>query len=131
MTVTNPFNTLVPTSRTFTPGNYAVKSFSALNGVEHRLLYGNVRTQMTLDLTFANITDSEAASILTHFDEMAGTFLTFYLEVADTGVKGGWKATDEFKLNANGGAWRYDSVPEVQSVYPGISTVNVKLRGVH
>lgn len=127
----NIYDTLVPTSRTFTPGNYAVKTYTAINGTEHRLLYGNTRTQMTLDLTFANITDSEAAGILSHFDEMAGTFLTFALPPGDVGAKGGWKANDEFGMNANGGAWRYDSPPQMQSVFPGISTVTVTLRGVH
>lgn len=131
----NIYSTLVPTSRTFNPGNYAVKTYTALNGTEHRLLYGNTRTQMTLDLTFANIPDTDAAKIMNHFDEMRGTFLTFLLEVDDEGVKGGWGAAgdgdDEFRLSANKGAWRYDEPPQLQSVFPGISTVTVKLRGVH
>lgn len=131
----NIYSTLVPTSRTFNPGNYAVKSYSAINGVEHRLLYGNVRTQMTMRLTFANIPDADAAKIMNHFDEMTGTFNTFVLAVEDTGVKGGWGAAgdgdDEFRLSANGGGWRYDAPPEVESVFPGISTVTVNLRGVH
>lgn len=126
-----PYDTLVPTSRTFNPGNYAIKNFTALNGVEHRLLYGNVRTQMTLELTFANITDKEAASILKHYNEMIGTFLTFALPAGDQGVKGGWKANDDFKMNSNGGGWRYDSPPQMQSVFPNRSTVTVTLRGVH
>ena len=131
----NIYDTLVPTSRTFTPGNYAVKTFAAINGVEHRLLYGNVRTQMTMSLTFANITDEDAAKIMNHFDEMKGTFLAFVLAVADTGVKGGWGAAgdedDDFRLSANGGGWRYDDIPRMESIYPGISTVTVTLRGVH
>lgn len=127
----NPFDTLVPSARSFSPGNYAVKSFAAMNGVEHRLLYGNVRTQMTLSLTFSNITDKEAASILSHYDEMVGTFLTFALPAGDQGVKGGWQANDDFKMNSNGGGWRYDAPPQMQSVYPGVSTVTVTLRGVH
>tara|TARA_A200000159_G_scaffold68719_3_gene63675 strand:+ start:19254 stop:19643 length:390 start_codon:yes stop_codon:yes gene_type:complete len=129
--MTTPFDTLVPTSRTFSPGNYTVKTYAAINGTEHRLLYGNTRTQMTIGLTFANISDSEAASILAHFDQMAGTFLTFYLPAGDQGAKGGWKANDEFQMNANGGGWRYDAPPTMTSVYPGISTVTVTLRGVH
>lgn len=129
--MTTPFDTLVPTSRTFSPGNYAVKTYAAINGTEHRLLYGNTRTQMTLDLTFANITDAEAASILYHFDEMAGTFLGFALPGGDEGAKAGWKANDDFKMSANGGQWRYDAPPQMTSVFPGISTVTVKLRGVH
>lgn len=129
--MTTAFPALVPTSRAFDPGNYAVKAFQAINGVEHRLLYGSVRTQMTLQLQYENISDTDAASFMKHFDEMKGTFLGFFLLVADTEVKGGYTGSSEFDLNANGGQWRYDAPPKMTSVRPGISSVSVTLRGFH
>ena len=125
------FPSLVPSSRSFDPGNYAVKSFSAINGVEHRLLYGSVRTQMTLQLSYDNIPDEEAAQFMAHFDAMAGTFLGFYLLTENTEVKGGYAGSATFKMNANGGAWRYESPPTLRSIRPGVSSVSVKLRGFH
>lgn len=123
------FPDLVPTARSFTPGNYAVKKFNAMNGVEHRMLYGNVRTQMTLSLTYSNIKDEEASKFMEHFDKMAGTFLGFSLPVAGQGAKAGYKG--DFKMNVENGQWRYEEPPQLKSVFPGISTVTVKLRGVH
>lgn len=125
------FPAVVPTSRTFDPGNYSVKAFQAINGVEHRLLYGSVRTQMSLTLTYDNIPDATAASFMAHFDAMAGTFLGFPLLVAETEVKGGYTGSDVFPLNANGGSWRYDAPPKLVSIRPGISSVSVTLRGFH
>jgi len=125
------FPTLVPTSRNFDPGNYAVKAFQAMNGVEHRLLYGSVRTQMTLQLQYENISDTDAASFMKHFDDMKGTFLGFALAAKDTDVKGGYKGSTVFDLNANGGKWRYDAPPKLTSIRPGISSVSVTLRGFH
>ena len=123
------FPDLVPTGRTFSPGNYPVKTFSAQNGVEHRMLYGSVRTQMTLSLTYSNIPDEDASKFMEHFDEMAGTFLGFGLPAAGLGAKAGY--TGDFKMNVENGQWRYDAPPQLRSVFPGISTVTVNLRGVH
>ena len=125
------FPDLVPSSRNFDPGSYQVKSFQAINGVEHRLLYGSVRTQMKLELKYDNISDTDAAEFLKHFDEMKGTFLGFSLAVSDTEVKGGYGGDSVFKLNANGGKWRYDAAPKMTSIRPGISSVSVTLRGFH
>ena len=125
------YPTLVPSQRRFDPGNYPVKSFQAINGVEHRLLYGSVRTQMTLNLQYQNISDKDAASFLKHFDQQKGTLIGFNLSVSDTEVKGGYKGKDVFPMWANGGKWRYDSPPKLTSVRPGISTVSVVLRGFH
>jgi hypothetical protein len=125
------FPGLVPSSRTFNPGNYPTKSFIAINGVEHRLLYGSVRTQMTLNLSYDNIPDADAAAFMAHFDAMAGTFLGFYLLTENTEAKGGYAGAAVFPMNANGGAWRYDSPPTLTSIRPGISSVSVTLRGFH
>ena len=125
------FPALVPTSRSFDPGNYPVKSFATVNGIEHRLLYGSTRTQMTLQLTYDNIPDVDAATFMAHFDAMAGTFLGFYILSEDTEVKGGYKGSAVFKMNANGGSWRYESAPKMTSIRPGFSSVSVTLRGFH
>lgn len=125
------FPALVPSSRVFNPGNYAVKTYAAINGVEHRLLYGSVRTQMTLQLSYDNIPDADAASFLAHFDSMAGTFLGFFILAEDTEAKGGYKGSAVFPMNTNGGQWRYESPPTLTSIRPGVSSVSVTLRGFH
>jgi hypothetical protein len=44
-----------PTSRSFNAGDYQYKTFKSQNGKEVRILYGDKRTGMTLDLGYDNI----------------------------------------------------------------------------
>jgi len=129
--MTTAFPDLVPSARTFVPGNYPVKAYLAMNGVEHRLLYGSTRTQMTLQLSYQNISDTDAASFFKHFDEMKGTLFGFDLGLPDEGTKGGYTGNSTFAMNANGGEWRYSEPPTMTSIRPGVSTVNITLVGFH
>lgn len=122
------FPTLTPSSRAFDPGDWPVKTFRSQNGAETRILYGSNRTGMTLQLSYDNITDANAELFLDHYNEMQGTYTTFLLV---SGTRSGWTGNlDALGANAWGNAWRYAEPPQVQSVRPGISSVQVKLIGV-
>lgn len=71
------FPNLKPSSRSYEPGSYPIKTFKAQNGAERRILYGTERTEVKLSLSFANIGDANAERILDHYDEVQGTFQTF------------------------------------------------------
>ena len=60
-------------------GDYPIKKVQSQSGVETRILYGSKRTGMTLDFAYDNITDLQAQSFATHYDETKGTYLTFAL----------------------------------------------------
>lgn len=122
------FPDLTPTSRTFESGDYPVKTFKAQNGSEVRILYGTTRTNMKLSMTFANIPDDDAQSILDHYDEVQGTFQTF---VVGAGPKKGWDGQNiAISARDNGNKYRYEGPPQQVQVRPGISTVTVSLIGV-
>jgi len=72
-------DTLKPTSRSFNPGDYPVKTFRSQNGAERRILYGSERSGVKLSLSYENIGDASAESFLDHYDQMKGTFTTFDL----------------------------------------------------
>jgi len=123
------FPELVPTARTFESGDFPVKTFKAQNGVEHRILYGSRRTNMKLSLTFANITDAEAESILDHYEAVQGTFGTLSVNM-DSG-KGGWEGNeDALGAGVHGNSYRYEGPPQLVQVRSGISTVTVNFIGV-
>lgn len=127
------FPLLVPTSRSFEPGDYPVKTFKAQNGKEHRILYGSNRTNMKLSLSYANITDANAELFLDHYDEVQGTFGTFVVGGFDvsSGGKAGWEGNkDVLGAQSQGNNYRYESPPQMVQVRPGISTVTVNLIGV-
>jgi hypothetical protein len=121
------YPSLTPSSRNFNAGDYSYKTFKSQNGSETRILYGDKRTGMTLDLTYENIADTYADDFITHYDSVKGGFETFTLpEEFRTGWSGSSSAIDA----ATGNKWRYDSPPAISSVRPGISSVTVKLIGV-
>jgi hypothetical protein len=125
---------LVPTARSFEPGDFPVKTYKAQNGAEHRILYGSSRTNMRLSLTYANIKDADAEQFLNHYETMQGTFQTFVLGKLDddtSPARGGWEGNlDALGADASGNSYRYEGPPQVVQVRHGISTVTVNLIGV-
>jgi len=125
--MTSTFPTLTPSSRSFQPGNYPVKAFNAQDGAEIRFLYGDKRVAAQLQLGYANITDPNAKSFMDHYEAMKGTFQTFEFESGNDALNG-WSPSTDNTLNAPPGSkWRYAEPPQLESVYPGISSVTVNL----
>ena len=124
---------LKPTSRSFSAGDYPVKTFKAQSGAETRILYGNRRTNLKLSLTYQNITDANAELFIDHYDETQGTFAVFGVasEGTNSGAKTGWEGNSTaIGAGSSGNAYRYESAPELTQVRPGVSTVTVNLIGV-
>lgn len=122
------FPQLTPSSRAFAAGDWPIKTFKAQSGVEARILYGNRRTNMTLELTYENITDSNAEAFITHYRETQGTYTTFTIPVE---TKAGWSGSaNTLEAVDWGNRWRYSKPPEITSVKPGRSTVRIDLIGV-
>lgn len=123
-----PFPTLEPTSREFAAGDYPVKTFKAQSGAEIRILYGSQRTNMSLNLSYDNISDAQAEQFLTHFDEMKGIYNTFLINNL---TKAGWTGNKAaIGAENSGNRWRYASAPQVKAVRPGRSSVRVELLAV-
>ena len=122
------FPSIVPSSRSFSPGDFPVKKIQSQSGEETRILYGSKRTRMSLALTYKNVTDAKAEEFLDHYHEMNGTYKTFSI---GTKPKEGWAGNaDALEAGAWGNAYRYSGPPNVVQVASGISTVQVKLIGV-
>jgi hypothetical protein len=121
------FPALVPTSRNFTPGDYPIRQYRAQSGAEVRILYGDSRTGMTLELSYDNIADAQAELFLDHYNAVKGTYGTFAIS---SNAKGGWSGGSS-ALDVSGvNQWRYSASPDVVAVRPGRSSVRVSLIGV-
>ena len=116
-----------PTSRSFSAGDYPYKTYKSQSGKEVRILYGDKRTGMTLELEYSNITDSAADDFVAHYDEVKGGFTSFALP---SQARTGWSGTASAIDVPSGNQWRYASAPQIQQVRPGISSVTVSLVGV-
>jgi len=121
------FPALTPTTRNFNPGDYPIRQFRSQSGTEIRILYGDSRTGMTLELSYDNISDANAELFLTHYNEVKGTYNTFAIS-AET--KEGWTGSGSAIDVAGINAWRYSEAPAVTAVRPGRSSVRVQLIGV-
>ena len=121
------FPAIKPTSRSYSPGTYPSAEFKALNGATTRMLFGNRRSDAELDLEFSNISDDNAALILQHYERVVPSddWVSF-----PAGTAGASAALAGFmQENTSGLRWRYSGPPDVRSVIPGRSTVQVTFVG--
>ena len=125
------FPALVPSTRTFVPGDFPVKRFVSQSGVETRVLYGSKETGAKLSLSYKNLADEVADDFIIHFRSVKGTYETFPLNAEDnTNAKGGWTGDEDALGKPAGTAYRYARQPQLTSVKPGISNVKVDLVAV-
>jgi hypothetical protein len=122
------FPSLVPSSRSFNPGDYPTRRYQTLNGTVWKRSFGNVRVGMTIEMQFANISDDKAALIWNHYRSEAGTLSRFDINPAFVfgGASTGLRQAASIDPSVR---WAYAEPPRVDSVFPGISTVNVTLVG--
>jgi hypothetical protein len=122
------FPAIKPTGRSYSPGTYPLAEFKALNGATTRMLYGNRRSDAELSLEFANISDDNAALILRHYEQLGASddWASF-----TTGAAGASSSLAAFMQESGGSGlrWRYADAPQVSSVFPGRSTVQVTFVG--
>ncbi len=116
---------LVPSTRSYSPGDYPQLEFEAQNGAKTVIRYGKYRTGATLTLGFDNISDVDAATILLHYEEVQSVWGE--VNFAGTGViEGAASNIQSFFVERIELKWKYDGPPEVTSVYPGRSNVQCK-----
>ena len=118
-----PTTVPTPTSRSYSPGTYPSTTFESLDGTKTHIRYGKNRTSATLTLGFSNITDAQAASILSNYEAVNSIWdeVTFdgtnVIEGATTSLQTYFKEGSPLK-------WRYSGPPRVTSVFSGISNVS-------
>lgn len=120
-----PFPNIKPSARSWDAGDFPVKIFKTQAGVETRILYGSRRQGAQMSLSYQNITDALAKDFFEHFEETKGTFASFDIPA---NVRAGWAQANLY-IGA-GNKWRYAEPPEITSVFPGRSSVTVKLVAV-
>lgn len=132
------FPHIVPTTRSFTMGDYPSTTYRSLSGTVFKRSFGNKQTGYRLDMTFKNIGDSSdtgelksnsgtAKQILDHYEDVNGTFKGFALP--DFVFRGMDDSLEGVIQAPSGISWRYAAPPKVQSVKANVSTVTVRLIG--
>lgn len=119
------FPALIPSGRTFTPGEYPNTSFTAWSGSEGRVRHSNVMLGSALRLTFKAINETQMLSILSHYQGQRGGFESFILP---NDVWSGVATTSEFNLTAY--RWCYTESPTVIDLPCGNHDVELSLATV-
>lgn len=120
--MTVPFPAICPTQRSYTPGEYPTKKFTAINGSSNTRLYGNSAFDATLSLSFL-LNDADMAKLLESWHESRGGFEVLDLPPA---VFGGVSATLQAQIPSYL-QWRWAQMPSVESLLPNRSRVQVQL----
>ena len=121
---------LTPTTRRYIPGTIPKTTFQAQNGATSFVYFGRKHVNAKLELEFRNIPDHKAGDILSHYQQLTeDDFVTFQGSTNDVykGMDGDLRRHVEDGLGSL--RWRYESPPQITSVYPGVSTVQCRFIG--
>ena len=129
------FPPMVPTTRSFTMGDFPSTTYRSLSGAIFKRSFGNVQTGYKIDLVFKNIGDvneirsgsGTAKKVVDHYNAAKGSLESFTLpDQLFNGMSELLEGRIQSPANVK---WRYAKPPKVQSVQSGISTVTVSLVG--
>lgn len=118
------FPNLSPTSRNYTAGEFPTKRFNSISGAGTTRLYGSKAYNVSLNLEFV-LNDADLASVLSCYDQANGSAYGLTLPSA---VFDGMSSAVQNQI-PNHVTWRWDSTPQVESLFPGRSRVRVNLLG--
>ena len=122
--MTTAYPDICPTRRTYTPGAYATRRFTAINGVSVTRLYGDKAFDAKLSLEYL-LGDSELADLLACYNNARGSFDELEMSPESfVGLSGDVQAEIPDYLT-----WRWSDTPQIESVAPGRSRVRVNLVG--
>jgi hypothetical protein len=118
------FPALVPSSRTFTPGEYPATAFSGFSGAQNRVRHSNVFLAAQLRLTFLGLTQAQMLDIWNHYNGRRGEFRPFALP---TDVVSYGSITDYVPGNY---LWRYAGPGSIEDLPCGGHNVSITLETV-
>jgi hypothetical protein len=73
------FPALIPSSRTFTPGEYPATAFSGYSGVQNRVRHSNAFLAAQVRLSFLGLTQAQMLDVWNHYNGRRGEFRSFEL----------------------------------------------------
>lgn len=120
---------IVPSSRSYRPGKQPTTTFEAQNGATTVIAYGQQFVNAELTLNFANINDESASDLLNHYASVVNDdYVTFSNSSGWQGI--GLDLQSAMQDGTGVLRWRYKEAPQVTSVYPGISSVQLQFIGL-
>lgn len=119
------FPSLVPSVRTYSPGNVPSTSQVSLSGMTTGFRRGNRRIAQSLGLSFQRLIEAEIGLITTHYIDRQGSFDVFFLPAE---VWTGYTTPPVPLLSDI--AWRYVSPPAITDSSCGRWNVELELQSI-
>jgi hypothetical protein len=116
-----------PTNRSFSFGEYPIKSYRSISGAVLKRAFGNRAFNYSLQLEFANVSDAIVSVIFDHYHGQGGPLNGF--RIPSTVLSGMDSDLAGRIQRPEGILWFYEAAPEVQSVPPDLSTISFSLIG--
>ena len=122
---TATFPTHNPSRRRISYGDYLVDRYGEDQEITMPLPSAAQKTDLVMQLIYANRPDEIARSFLDHYDEAYGEFANFKIPAGTSknGTFAGW--TDRTSVLV--GEWIYVRPPQVVTTHPGYSTTTIQL----
>ena len=119
------FPTHNPSRRRITYGDYEVDRFGQAQEVTMPLPSTAQKTDLVMQLVYANQPDSVARSFMDHYDEVYGNFAEFSIPAgtAKNGTFAGWTSNK----SVSKGKWLYARPPQIVTTHPGYSSTTIQL----
>lgn len=105
------FPTLIPSTRTYSPGALPHTTHRVYNGSEARVRHSNAVLGARLRLFFPAITTDQLRTVIEHYSVQQGRFLPF--AIPDSLVSG---TTTPSTFTPTGYQWRYAANPTVEDI---------------
>lgn len=124
------FPSLTPTSRSFSAPQWPITRIDSQSGVTSTRLWGSKPRAARLDLSFDNITDDNAALIMSAYNSAKGSLTDLTLPNSIfTGASANLKSWLDTTGMSAGLKWYFDAnqSPTIESVVSGRSSVRVTL----
>ena len=119
------FPALVPSTRTYVPGNVPSTSQVSLSGMTTGFRRGNRRIAQSLGLSFQRLIEAELDLITAHYIDRQGSFAVFFLPAE---IWTGYTTPPVALLSDI--AWRYVSPPAITDSSCGRWNVELELQSI-
>jgi len=115
------FPSLEPTTRAFLYGNYPQNIHEGLSGGNVRFLVGTSRLLQRLTITYEYLTETEAQTLLTHYNGQNGSIEPFDLSSSV------WAGYSTPPVSSSSYKWRYNNAFQISLSSPTRYSTSIEL----
>lgn len=115
------FPSLEPLKTSLFYGDYPINKHQGLSGANVRFKLANKRIQQILIIEYEHLTETEAQSLISHFNDQNGSIVPFDLSASI------WSAWSTPPISNSNYQWRYTKPLSVSLSAPNLYSISIEL----